>query len=282
MTDRANQDQAEYWSAQQKWVDHQETLDATLAPVLTGLLEQACLRPGEHVLDIGCGTGASLLSIAQAVGPKGAVMGADISSLLLSRARDRIAKAGCENVRALECDAQIYDFAPASVDCAMSRFGVMFFEDPVAAFANIARALKPGGRLVFLSWADLQKNPWFDVPRQVAFDQLGPLPKPEPRAPGPMAFAERNYVSDILTSAGLKDVSVSEVNVLLTPPDGVAGAAAISTRVGIAARALQYFEGSSDDAHAIEDGVAKAMKKYETPAGMRVPAALNLCTAVRG
>lgn len=281
MSGNPNQDQADYWSTQKKWVDHQETLDATLAPVLARLLQSANLQSGEKVLDIGCGTGASLLAIADAVGPDGSVTGADISPLLLERARGRIAHADAGNVQSLDCDAQTYDFAPASIDCALSRFGVMFFDDPVAAFTNIARALKPGGRLVFLTWAALRKNPWFDLPRQVAFNQLGALPKADPRAPGPLAFAERDYVSDILTSAGLQDVCVREVNVLLTPPGGAAGAAAISTRVGIADRALKYFDGSSDDARAIEEGVAKAMQPFETPAGMQVPAALNLCTAAR-
>ncbi|VAW00347.1 SAM-dependent methyltransferase [hydrothermal vent metagenome] len=282
MTDNPNKDQAEYWGAAQKWIDFQDSLDATLQPVLAGTLEAAGLKPGEAVLDIGCGTGMSAMTAAGLVGPKGRVFGADISELLLGRAKERAAERGLSNV-AFECtDAQVHGFEAGGYDAVISRFGVMFFADPVAAFGNIARAVRPGGRLAFMAWADLADNPWFEIPRKAAVARLGEMPDVEQKGPNPMAFADRAYVCDLLDRAGWQDISVSEVQVDLSPPGGPEGAAELSCRVGMAARILQAKDGSDADARAIEAVTAKALEPYDTPDGIRIPAMLNLCTARRG
>ena len=141
----ANAAQAEYWNSEpgRTWIDMESALDASMAAILDLVIARADPRPGEHVLDIGCGTGASTLRAAAAVGGGGRVLGADISGLLLARARARAREARLENASFEVCDAQVHDFPPAVFDLMLSRFGVMFFGEPVAAFRNIARALRP-------------------------------------------------------------------------------------------------------------------------------------------
>jgi len=282
MTDEPNKDQAEYWGAAQKWIEYQAALDATLGPVLAATLQAVELQPGEAVLDIGCGTGTSTMTAAGLVGPEGRVLGADISELLLGRAVERAAERGFSNVAFKRADAQVHEFEAGAYDAAISRFGVMFFADPVAAFGNIARAVRPDGRLAFMAWADLAENPWFEIPRQIAVARLGDMPAVEQQGPNPMAFADRGYVCDLLDRAGWQDISVSGTQVDLTPLGGPEGAAALSCRVGMAARLLQAKGGSDEDARAIEAATAEALKAYDTPEGIRIPAMLNLCTARRG
>jgi len=279
MTEEPNRQQAEYWGAAQKWIEFQDGLDAALGPVLRRTLKAAALQPGEAVLDIGCGTGASAMTAAEIVGPKGRVLGADISDLLLRRAGTRAGEAGIENVEFRQADAQVHPLEAAGYDAVISRFGVMFFADPVAAFANIARALRPGGRMAFMAWADLENNPWFEIPRLEAVAQVGEMPAVEEQGPNPMAFADRGYVCDLLDRAGWQDISVSAVEVKLTPMGGPEGAATLICRLGMAARILQAKDTSEADARAVEAATAEALRGYDTPEGIQIPAMLNLTTA---
>ena len=278
-----NQDQADFWSSDSgaKWVHEERLLDATLGPVLDWLLEEASLQPEEAVLDIGCGTGASTLAAARIVGHRGHVSGADISHIMLKRARERAEEASVTNVDFVDADAQIFPFVPDAFDVVISRFGVMFFADPVAAFVNIARGLKPGGRVVFLAWGALGQNPWFSVPRAAAIERVGAPPPMDPREPGPLAFAERDYVTGILKDAGLSDVRAEEVSLDLTPPGDLRAVAEFATYLGPAARILRLMEASETDAAAVAKSVEVGLRAFEKPSGMRVPAVLNLFSARR-
>ncbi len=284
MSDKApNRDQAEYWSSAEgaKWVDHQAFFDGSMAPVLERLLAAADLRAGQHVLDIGCGTGASTLAAAAMVGPEGKVTGLDISPLMLARARERAAQAGIDNVAFIEGDAQTHAFSPASIDALISRFGVMFFSDPVAAFANMARALKPRARLTFIAWGPMAENPWFALPLAAAAARLGAPEPPPPHAPGPMAFSDQAHVSDILARAGLSEITVQEVRLAFTPPGDVASLADFLTHVGPAARIIAAKQGSAADARAITADIRAALAPFAGADGVRVPALLNLFSARR-
>lgn len=212
MTDAANASQADYWNggAGQTWVEINRLLDMQLQPL--GAQAQAALgpRPGERVLDIGCGAGDTSLDLARAVGPDGAVLGADISQLLLDLAARRAAAAGLK-VRFEAADAQVADLAGlagGAFDAAFSRFGVMFFSGPAAAFANIRRALKPGGRLAFVCWRPPEENPLMTAPMKAAAHLLPPQPPSEPDAPGPFAFKDPERVRGILGEAGFTDVAI--------------------------------------------------------------------------
>ena len=283
MSEGPNRDQAEFWSSESgnKWVENATVLDAAMAPALDAVLEAAALQPGERVLDIGCGTGASTLAAAAAVGPDGRVTGADISPVMLEGARKRAAEARCATVDFVVADAQTHGFEPGAFDAMISRFGVMFFADSVAAFANMAKAMRPGGRMHFVCWSGLQENPWFSLPRQVAIDRLGAPEPADPRAPGPMAFAERDYVTGILERAGLAEVSSQEVSVDLTPLGSVEQVAKFAAHVGPASRILKEKEGTAEDAKVIVEALSEKMQAFATPDGVRVPATLNLYSAIR-
>ena len=179
----------ELWG-REKWVRHQAFIDQQLEAVTDLLLQTAAVRVGEAVLDVGCGPGATLLRLAAVVGKEGHVLGCDVSAPMLALARQRIAAAGIRNVDVVQADAQSHGFAENAFDLVISRFGVMFFADPTAAFAKLRQPLKPGGRLAFVCWAPLADNPFFLLPIQIATRHLGPVEPTPPRAPGPLAFSQ--------------------------------------------------------------------------------------------
>ncbi|MDW3184172.1 class I SAM-dependent methyltransferase [Roseobacter sp.] len=276
-----NSDQAAFWttSAGQKWVEQQEILDAFMQPVLDGLFERAPLRPGDRVLDIGCGTGASTLQAADRVGADGFVLGADISPTMLAHASARAE--GASNVAFEVADAAAYRFDTRSFDHLISRFGVMFFAEPVAAFRNILTGLKPGAEVTFAAWGQIQQNPWFTIAAQAAKEALGAPPSVDPDAPGPFAFRDVARVTDILTKAGFTDVSADVAEIHLSPPGLLPEVARMATSVGPAARTVDYFQGSAADADAIAVRVEKAFEAFQTDQGVRVPAEINFFKARR-
>lgn len=207
-SDGPNAEQVRYWNQQAgpKWVAQQAQLDAQLADLGTLAMERAAIVAGEAILDVGCGCGATTLELARRTGESGSVLGADISEPMLALARRRAAEAGLRNVQFELADAQTHAFAAASRDIVFSRFGVMFFADPTAAFANLHRTLRPGGRLAFVCWQALPLNPWMAVPLGVVAQHVTLPPPPPPGAPGPFAFADRERVTGILRDAGFADV----------------------------------------------------------------------------
>ncbi len=279
MTEYSNDDQAEFWTngPGRKWVQQREPLDATFAPVLDLMLDRSALAPGMRVLDVGCGTGASTIGIAARVAPGGSVLGVDISKTLLEDARKHAEN--ISNAHFTRGDAQSHPFELAAHDAALSRFGVMFFADPAQAFRNIASGLKPGAPLVFAAWCSVADNPWFAIPAEAAKARLGNVTPSAPRAPGPMAFEDEDYIAGLLTEAGLQDIETGRVDVDLTPPGSVEDVAALSTRIGPATQIIREKEGTEADITAIRDAVRAALAPYETSDGVRIPAAIRLCHA---
>jgi SAM-dependent methyltransferase len=201
-----NAAQSEYWnaSAGQRWTDHQEHQDQVLGPVSDRLIAVAAPKPGDRVIDVGCGCGATTIDFAARVSPDGEVLGLDISEPMLARARERAP----QNlpIRFERADATVYDFEPNGADLVASRFGVMFFADPARSFANLRRSLKPGGRLVFACWREPKQNPWLILPLREAGKHAPPLPETNPEDPGPFAFANEARVGKILSDAGFADI----------------------------------------------------------------------------
>ncbi|MBM2293849.1 methyltransferase domain-containing protein [Sulfitobacter pseudonitzschiae] len=273
-----NSAQAEFWASEsgRNWVRHQRGLDTIMAPVLDVVLEHAALQAGETVLDIGCGTGAATLRAAQAVGPQGAVHGYDISPVLLELAAKR--NADLPQVTLTQADAQTHVFAKGAADALISRFGVMFFADTTAAFANLARALRPGGRMVMAAWGPAHLNPWFMDPARVARDRLGTPPKVDRTLPGPFAFEDADRVTRLLGAAGL-DVTVTPVDLHLGALDTLDALADQSCHIGPAVGIMRDFNATDADRAAIRDGIAQAFSAYDTDTGVRVPARINLITA---
>ncbi|WP_309606739.1 methyltransferase domain-containing protein [Phenylobacterium sp.] len=205
-----NLDQMTYWNqaAAPAWVELNTDLDRQIAPLGAAALAALAPRSGERILDIGCGCGQSALALAEAVGATGRVVGVDISAPMLAVARRRAEAAAASHLRFLEADAQVHPFEPGAADAAYSRFGVMFFEDPAAAFANIRKALRSGGRIAFLCWRALTENPWMTVPMSAGLKHLPPRPPPVPDAPGPFAFADGERLHGLLSAAGFADIEV--------------------------------------------------------------------------
>ncbi len=270
-----NQDQIDYWNgpAGQRWAEAQESLDRTLSSIGKAFLEFAAVKPGERVLDIGCGCGTTTLAFADAAGPNGRVTGLDISAPMLGLARTRAAGRAIEFVQA---DASVHPFR-AEYDVATSRFGVMFFADPVAAFTNIRKALKPSGRLAFLCWRALPDNVWAAVPLLAARDLLPAQEPPDPHAPGPFAFADPVRLRAILESAGFKAIRIDKLDSVMNMASTAREAAQFALGIGPLARATA----ESDDATKtkIVARVSEALKKYETPSGVAPPAACWLVGA---
>lgn len=276
-----NETQQAFWrsDAGQKWVTYEDLLDTTFAGVLSRLFEKAGIGAGQKVLDIGCGTGISTATIAGLIGDQGHVDGADISDVLLKRAEERSQGLGLTNTGFILADAQTHPFAAHSYDCMFSRFGVMFFEDPIAAFKNIAQAIKPGGLVVFAAWGALTQNPWFAITKAAAVAQLGTPEPADPTAPGPLAFQDAERVCGLLSAAGMTEIDVSIETIDLTPPGSYLEVANFATRIGPAARLMIELNGNEADAIAIEKVVAGKFKQFETMDGVRIPATLNLFMA---
>ncbi|MEM9145695.1 MAG: methyltransferase domain-containing protein [Pseudomonadota bacterium] len=278
----ANSAELARWSGEtgHAWVTHQRALDATHARPLELLLTEAGLAPGERVLDIGCGSGASSLAAAKAVAPSGHVDGLDISTPLLALARTRANEVD-HPISFHLGDAQTAALAEASYAHVISRYGVMFFADPVGAFANILHALKPGGGATFLAWGPLEHNPWFAVARAAAVARLGaPAPR-DPHAPGPLAFADPDRAAGLLRAGGFSVDLAEWRDLCLTPPGSRKAAADLAFRFGPAGRILDERRGGDADADAIRQSIADRFADFERPSSLEIPARLVLLRAHR-
>jgi SAM-dependent methyltransferase len=278
----ANDSQAEFWNGPmgEKWVRLETGLDEFFESALSELIRRSSPTPGERVLDIGCGGGASTLAAAKLVLPTGHVTGIDISRPLLNRAEARCKSAGVRNIDFLEVDAQVHPFESGAYDLAISRFGVMFFDDPVAAFRNIGRAMKSGGRIVFLAWAAIDDcNPWFAIPHDIAVARLGPPPAAAPHAPGPFAFAAIERVERMLRDAGFANVKGKRTQLKLSFGGGIDDAALLMLNVGPAGRLLIQYEAGPDVAEDIQREIRGRIGSFVVHETLHVPATLNVFTA---
>ena len=228
----ANAAQVAYWNdaAGRTWADLQDRIDRQIRPLGLAAMERLAPASGEQVLDVGCGCGDTSLELARRVGPEGGVLGLDISAPMLEVARGRAEAAGARNLAFHEADAQTAAL-PASRDAVFSRFGVMFFADPTAAFANLRSALRPGGRLGFVCWRPLAENLWMRLPAETAAGLVPPAPPPEPGAPGPFAFADPDRVRRILAEAGFTGIDLTPHDEAIGGLD-LEGTVAMSFRVG--------------------------------------------------
>ncbi|WP_226574975.1 class I SAM-dependent methyltransferase [Acuticoccus sediminis] len=273
-----NAEQREYWNSPtgDKWVRNQGALDTLFVEITAALLDASRPTRTSSVLDIGCGAGDTTIAFAKR---SGAVLGVDLSTSLLARCRARIEAARLANATVIEADAQTHPFPPDSFDRVVSRFGVMFFNDPVAAFTNVRRAMGAEGRITFACWAGLADNPWFDVPREAAIAQLGPVEPTPPRAPGPMAFEDPDYVTDILKQAGFAGITVDTCAMALHHPGPFEEAITLSTNVGPAARILRTHDGGEADVAAIQERIAAAYKPYRDGDALSIPATIHVVSA---
>lgn len=263
-----NQEQIDYWNgdAGLTWVEQQDVLDALLEPISETLLERAAVVAGERAVDVGCGCGTTTLALAAR---GAAVWGVDISEPMLAHARAR-APAHAE-VAFARTDAATQTFTPDH-DLVFSRFGVMFFADPAAAFRNLRSALGGSGRLCFACWQTPRQNPWMSL-AGAAVQPFLPEPEaqPDPRAPGPFAFADPDYVRAILEAGGFTAIEMEACTPELHLGDSLEQAMALLQQVGPLARALAELQGPARD-----DAMAAARAALEPHVGA---GGLNLASA---
>jgi SAM-dependent methyltransferase len=278
-SDIRNAEQIAAWNdkAGHTWVKMNAGLDRQLQPIGDRMLAHADLAAGLSVLDIGCGAGATSIQAARAVGPRGTVLGVDVSAPLLELARER--SADLANLSFMEADAQVAPFEPGSFDRVVSRFGVMFFDDPAAAFANIRAGCRPGALMSFACWREGRANPWLTMPMQAASHLVDPLPPAEPGAPGPTAFADPERVRSILGGAGWRVVSIEPLDVDVGGGD-LEATTTLMTRVGPVGHAIRNAGAGRELITAVEDAVREVLRGFIGPDGLAaMPSASWIVTA---
>ncbi|TGD61964.1 class I SAM-dependent methyltransferase [Tabrizicola sp. WMC-M-20] len=280
MIDEANAAQRQLWNSGfgEKWVTFEADLETLHAPMNEPLLARAAIEPGMHVLDVGCGSGSVARRAAELARPGGRVTAVDISEVLLSTARATWAGETSVRPEYLLADAQTHEFAPASFDRIVSRMGVMFFADPVAAFGNLLHAARPGARLSAIVWRRGDENLWFGIPTTAAIRHLGPTDS-DPDAPGPLAFANADRTLALLAAAGWEGASADPHLVFLETRGTAAEAAASFASIGPAARIIDAKGATAAQTAAIMADIAEGLSQFETPDGLRVPVTMTLLSA---
>lgn len=274
-----NEAEQDFWSSDpgKQWVIDQKPMDASMANLVAALLQQTDPQPGERVLDVGCGTGALSLAMGDAVGTKGSVLGLDISDVMVARAQERAKHAPQITFRT--GDAQVDAFPEGPFDVITSRFGVMFFAEPIAAFRNFAQRLAPNGRLAFLVWGPREDNPWMTLPIRTATAILGSVPAPEPHAPGPFGLSDRAYLEDVLDASGLPNPGIEDLTIDLTHEGGAEGTASLAMRIGPATSIMREKDATQEDRTTIHANLIETFRPFETEGEMAIPARLFMITA---
>jgi SAM-dependent methyltransferase len=281
MKDAASLQEAQiaYWNSVggDRWVAAAERTDRMLEPILRALLDRANMQPGMAVLDIGCGCGATVIEFAKRVGESGRVLGVDVSQQMLARANTLLS--GYPQAELLEADAGAHPFEP-SFDLAISRFGVMFFADPVAAFVNIRKAIKPGGRLLFATWRSVQDNEWTRVSLDAALSAGVPAERPaRPEDPGPFSFADAERIRRILSAAGFAGPEISEASFMLDVAAGGGLEAAVQQAMTIGSAAALLRKQPENLIAAARAAIEKALRPYERDGAVALSSAIWLVEA---
>jgi len=279
VTPKANQAQHDAWNGDSghRWVADADRRDRVMAPVAEALRVAAAVVAGEAVLDIGCGCGATTLDAARTVAVDGSVLGLDLSEPMLAVARQRVDAAGLGHVTLRQADAQTHPFAPGTHDAAISRFGTMFFDAPVAAFTNIVSSLRPEGRLCIATWQPLTANDWLTIPG-AALLRYGSLPEAT-SAPGMFAQSDPTTIADVLEQAGMRDIDIGSVTITLPLGEDPQQATDYLAETGIGRAILDTIPRPNRPGALA--AVAEALDDHADHNGVRLNAAIWITTAMR-
>ncbi len=278
----ANEQEAVYWNADaaQHWITHEDRYERMFGALGEHALRAAEITPTDHILDIGCGTGSTTLAAARRAS-QGDALGIDISAQMTDRCRQRAREMGIKNVRFETADVQTHDFGAAQFDSIISRFGVMFFDDPLKAFKNVGHAMCSGGRLAFVCWQDVLANEWMTIPGSAAAAQVRPADFSHPTASGVFAFADRDWVAQTLGLAGFVDVEISGVRDTLVLAGGASLDETVDFLRGADVARVLFAEAEPEAIERAMKAVRDALRPHETMEGICLGAAVWVVTARR-
>jgi SAM-dependent methyltransferase len=275
----ANQTEYDEWNGEngRRWIADADRRDRVLQPISDTLLKASGFQLDDTVLDVGCGCDATTIAAASIVGPAGRVLGMDISEVMLSVARQRVEESGLATVSFVAADAQTHPFEAEAYDIAISRFGTMFFDDPIAAFANLARALRPAGRLCLVTWQPLAANDWLTIPG-AALLEYGTLPKATD-GPGMFAQSDPVTVAGVLRSSGFSEIDVTAQAVPMhlgaDPEEATDYLADTGMGRAVLATVPTHEQGAALDA------VRNALPQHHTSDGVTLNAGVLIISAAR-
>jgi SAM-dependent methyltransferase len=283
-----NEEQSHYWNGPEAahWLDHEARYEAMLSPFTVHLLRAGAVECTDRVLDVGCGCGSSTRAAAR-LAAQGHALGVDLSHELLSRARYRARQEGLVNVSFEHADAQVHAFASPRFDVAISRFGVMFFEEPTVAFSNLARSIRPGGRLAVVCWAGALDNEWVVVPGAAAAEHVplsdlddpgGPGHEVKPR-PGPFSLADSDQLSLILVRAGFVRIETRPLSVPLLLGSDITDTVEFLKSTGMGQTLLKGT--SAQTIALVTETISAALEPYLTGRGVELGSKSWLVTAHR-
>ncbi|NQV22707.1 MAG: class I SAM-dependent methyltransferase [Rhodospirillales bacterium] len=276
-----NADMIEYWNsaAGRKWVRFQSLMDMSLLPFGQGAMDASGVKTGDTVIDVGSGCGDTTFELAQRVGLAGQVLGIDVSKPALAQAQGRAAYKTTRNFKFAQGDAQTHPFDAAAYDLIFSRFGIMFFDDPVAAFHNLWAALKPGGRLAFVCWRPADENEWVRVPCAAAREHLPQSASPVPGAPGPFSFGSADRTRQVLADAGFAGIAIEPYDAPLVADASLDEAVDFLMQIGPVGSAIVQSGMDNGTKARLAADLRKALEPFYTSQGVALGAAAWIVTA---
>ena len=256
------------------WLEAAPDLETSFSEVFEALFQAASLKSGEAVLDVGCGTGPTLVYSAKAVGPEGRVVGIDVAPPLVAVAKQRAPR----NVELIIGDAGSHAYEAGTFEAIVANFGIMFYNDNTTAFENLRSAMKPRGRMAATFWATPPENPWFSMPRRIVDSLVDDVPRPDPSGPGPMRFGDPATLEAIMENSGWK-TKFQTLDLMLRPPGPADRVADLHMKVTVGMM-LKGVEVSEQKLSEIRMAVADACKQYQCEEGIAVPAKIHVVEAV--
>ena len=276
-----NDEQFEFWNEGigQWWVDEDESMNERLSILTEELFLKSNIKKDDKVLDIGCGGGQTTFEVSEMVGENGYVLGADISKILLDLAKSKYAST--KNLEFKYCDVQNYKFRENSFNKVISRFGVMFFENPIEAFKNIYNSIQEGGSLNFVCWTNVMENEFFTDPTNIIIRHLNKDFPEITRSPGPLAFSEEKYINEILSNSGFKNIKVEKVYSLITTNDSPEKNGELLLSIGLGGRLLADANLSKKELSVIRDEMVEISQKRQKNGKITYKACLNYVSATK-
>ena len=276
-----NDEQFEFWNEGigKKWVEEDDSMNERLSILTKELFLRSNINRNDKILDIGCGGGQTSFEASEMVGENGYVIGADISKILLDLAKSKYANT--KNLEFKYCDVQNYEFRENSFNKVISRFGVMFFENPIEAFKNIYNAIQEGGSLNFVCWTNVMENEFFTDPTNIIIRHLNKDFPEITRSPGPLAFSEEKYINEILSNSGFKNIKVEKVYSLITTNDSPEKNGELLLSIGLGGRLLADANLSKKELSVIRDEMVEISQKRQKNGKITYKACLNYVSATK-